>query len=108
MTVRPFETQSFLVKPASYRCNLACDYCFYSRVEGIYTRPDTFMDHETLDALTEKGEFGELLAWLNKNVHAHGAKFYPQELVKRITGEKINGDAYIRYLNNKFSNIYGL
>jgi hypothetical protein len=28
--------------------------------------------------------------------------------VQRITGEKINGDAYIKYLNEKFSEIYGL
>ncbi len=61
-----------------------------------------------LDDQTRKGEFGELLTWLNENVHAHGSKFYPQDMVQRITGEKINGDAYIRYLNKKYGDIYGL
>ena len=65
-------------------------------------------DIPNLDELTAKGEFGELLTWLNKNVHEHGSKYYPQDLVQRITGEKINGDAYIRYLNKKFTDIYGL
>jgi len=29
-------------------------------------------------------------------------------MVERITGSKINGDAYIRYLEKKFTDIYGL
>ncbi|MCW5873230.1 MAG: carboxypeptidase M32 [Anaerolineales bacterium] len=53
-------------------------------------------------------EFAPLLQWLNKHVHAPGAKFEPQEMVQRITGSKINGDAYIRYLETKFTDIYGL
>jgi carboxypeptidase Taq len=65
-------------------------------------------DIPNLDDQTRKGEFGELLTWLNEKVHVHGSKYYPQDLVQRITGENINGDAYIRYLNRKFSNIYGL
>ncbi len=61
-----------------------------------------------LDDQMRSGEFGKLLGWLNENVHAHGSKFYPQDLVQRITGSKINGDAYIKYLNKKFGDIYGL
>ncbi len=53
-------------------------------------------------------EFAPLLGWLNQHVHAPGAKFEPQEMVERITGSKINGDAYLRYLETKFSDIYGL
>ncbi len=64
-------------------------------------------DIPSLQDQIRKGEFGELLGWLNKNVHQHGSKFFPQDLVKRITGSKINGDAYIRYLNDKYSKIYG-
>ena len=41
-------------------------------------------------------------------MHISGAKFEPQEMVERITGSKINGDAYIRYLETKCSDIYGL
>ncbi|MEK6256837.1 MAG: carboxypeptidase M32, partial [Chloroflexota bacterium] len=55
-----------------------------------------------------KGEFAPLLTWLNEKVHQSGAKFEPQVLVKMVTGSEINGDAYIRYLQNKFGDIYGL
>jgi len=42
---------SLLVKPASYRCNLECSYCFYKRVAGVYEQPSTFMDPDTLDSM---------------------------------------------------------
>jgi carboxypeptidase Taq len=41
-------------------------------------------------------------------VHRHGAKFEPQELVQRITGSKIDPAPYLRYLNAKYGEIYGL
>ena len=56
----------------------------------------------------EKGEFNVILAWLRKNVHVHGAKYKPQELVQKITGSKITPEPYIKYLNSKFGEIYGL
>jgi len=65
-------------------------------------------DIPNLDDQTRAGEFSELLGWLNKEVHSHGSKFFPQDLIQRITGSKINGDAYINYLKEKFSGIYGL
>lgn len=54
------------------------------------------------------GEFSALLAWLRSNVHRHGAKFEPQELVQRVTGSKIDPAPYMRYLQGKFGAIYGL
>lgn len=54
------------------------------------------------------GKFEELLNWLRVNIHTHGRKFEPQELVKRITGSKIDPSAYVRYLRTKYSEIYNL
>ncbi|NIR64018.1 MAG: carboxypeptidase M32, partial [candidate division Zixibacteria bacterium] len=54
------------------------------------------------------GEFGEILSWLRENVHRHGRKYEPQELVQRITGSKIDPEPYMRYLNTKYGEIYGL
>ena len=56
----------------------------------------------------EKGEFGNLLNWLRKNVHSQGAKFEPQELVKRITGSTIDPKPYVHYLEKKYKAIYGI
>lgn len=54
------------------------------------------------------GEFGALLAWLREKLHIHGRKYEPQEIVQRVTGSKINAEAYVRYLKRKFGDIYGL
>ena len=65
-------------------------------------------DIPKLSGQIQNGNFGELLAWLRENVHRHGAKFKPQDLVKRIVGSPISSDAYLKYLNDKFGAIYQL
>ncbi len=65
-------------------------------------------DIRDLDDQIRKGEFGELLGWLRKNVHQHGRKYEPQTLVEMVTGSKITPEPYVRYLTKKYSEIYGL
>ena len=55
-----------------------------------------------------QAEFSGLLNWLRKNIHVHGAKFEPQEMVQRVTGSKIDPAPYMRYLKGKYGDIYGL
>ena len=61
-----------------------------------------------IPALVEQGEFGALRDWLRQNVHRHGRKFMPDELVRRVTGESIQSRSYMRYLKAKYGEIYGL
>ncbi len=63
-------------------------------------------DIPDLDAYIEKGDFQPMLSWLREKVHRYGAKYKPQELVQKVTGMKINPDAYISYLQDKFGSIY--
>lgn len=65
-------------------------------------------DVPDLDEQFRRGEFGALLAWLREKLHIHGRKYEPQEMVQRLTGSKINSEAYVRYLKRKFGDIYGL
>ena len=61
--------------------------------------------------LTEQirtAKFDDLLGWLRINIHSHGRKFMPQELVKKVTGSGIDPEPYLRYLEDKFGKIYGL
>lgn len=55
-----------------------------------------------------KGEFAPLLEWLQQHIYRHGAKFETQEMVEKVTGAKIDGGPYLRYLDTKFGEIYGL
>jgi carboxypeptidase Taq len=65
-------------------------------------------DIPDLDDQFRRGEFGMLLAWLREKVHRHGSKFDAQELVQKITGSKIDPAPYMRYLRNKYHDIYGI
>ena len=65
-------------------------------------------DIRNLDEQIRKGDFGELLAWLRKNIHQHGQKYEPQDLVQKVTGSRISPEPYVRYLTKKYSEIYGL
>jgi carboxypeptidase Taq len=61
-----------------------------------------------LDDQFRAGEFTPLLEWLHVNVHAHGRKFTPMELVERATGRPLSPRPLISYLESKFRFVYGL
>jgi carboxypeptidase Taq len=65
-------------------------------------------DIPDLEGKIEGGKFGDLLGWLRENVHRHGAKFEPLELLTRITGTGLTAQPYLRYLREKFGEIYRL
>jgi len=54
------------------------------------------------------GRFSTLLGWLRDHVHAHGRKFLPKDLLLRATGSPLTPEPYLRYLRQKFGEIYGL
>ena len=56
----------------------------------------------------ERGEFGELLGWLRENVHRHGKKYEPDDLIAHATGRPPDTAPYLRYLESKFGELYGL
>ena len=65
-------------------------------------------DINDLDEQIRNGKFDALLAWLREKIHIYGRKYDPQDLVQKVTGSKINSDAYVRYLTNKYGAIYEL
>lgn len=64
-------------------------------------------DIPDLEDQIRQGTFDALLAWLVQEVHQHGNKFEPQDLVQRVTGSKITPEPYLNYLKAKFAAIYG-
>ena len=61
-----------------------------------------------LDTDIAAGDFGSLLGWLRDNIHCHGSKFTPRELVYRVTGGDMDARPYMDYLREKYSDIYDL
>jgi len=54
-----------------------------------------------------KGEFSNLLTYLRENVHQHGSIYRANDLINRITGEDLNPDYFLKYIEEKFYPIYG-
>jgi len=47
------------------------------------------------------------LGWLREHVHQLGCLYTPAELVKHATGKPFDSSDFIKYLNDKFTLIYG-
>ncbi len=56
----------------------------------------------------KKGEFSNLLNYLRENIHQYGSIYRANELIKRVTGEDLNSDYFLKYIEEKFYPIYGL
>lgn len=61
-----------------------------------------------ISAELEAGKVNLLLSWLRENIHQHGRKFQPAELIERATGEPLSPQPYIDYVSAKFGDIYNL
>ena len=54
------------------------------------------------------GRFAGLLGWLRENVHQHGRKYLPADLIHIATGEPLSAGPYLHYLKQKYGELYGL
>jgi carboxypeptidase Taq len=64
--------------------------------------------HPEIPTEMERGEFATLLTWLRENVHRHGKKHDPEALVENATGRPPDTAPYLRYLEEKFGELYDL
>ena len=58
-------------------------------------------DVHVLDAKLAAGEYGGVLDWLRKNIHAHGSCLQPAELIRRATGEALSPTHHLSHLKCK-------
>ena len=65
-------------------------------------------DIPDLDDQIAKAKFDSLLGWLRENIHHHGSKYEPIELLRKVTGQGLEAEPYLRYLENKYRGIYEL
>jgi carboxypeptidase Taq len=55
-----------------------------------------------------RGEITPIREWLIENVHRHGRKYAPVDLIHKVTGGEIETGPYLGYLRAKYSTMYGL
>ena len=54
-----------------------------------------------------QGNLENIRGWLIKNVHSQGDLYDPADLIKRITGKKLDAKPYLEHLQEKYSELYG-
>ncbi|MCO4793718.1 MAG: carboxypeptidase M32 [Bacteriovoracaceae bacterium] len=48
------------------------------------------------------GEFGNINSWLKENVWGHGSRYELQDLMQKVTGQKLSADIFIKHLKNRY------
>ena len=60
-------------------------------------------DLPDVDERLQAGEFAPVREWLREHVHRHGRKFPPRELLRRVTGQELSTEPFLRYLREKLA-----
>lgn len=61
-----------------------------------------------LDQAIERGELAGVVSWLNEKIHAKGKMFSPPALIESATGAAPSELPLLKYLEQKFSDLYAL
>lgn len=61
-----------------------------------------------INGLLENGEIGVIREYLREHIHRFGKRKTSRDIVKDITGEDFNPRYYVRYLKEKYSQLYDL
>lgn len=65
-------------------------------------------DIKDFDQLVGSGELIKIKEWLSEKIHKHGKLLEPGEILKAVTGEEINPNYLVEYLETKYKEIYKL
>ncbi|EMA17033.1 carboxypeptidase M32 [Haloarcula amylolytica] len=58
--------------------------------------------------LIREGDFAALLEWQREHVHQHGQRYTTPELIRKVTGEDLSADYFIKYVSDKYTDLYDL
>jgi carboxypeptidase Taq len=56
----------------------------------------------SIDAKVRAGDLASMREWLRDKIHRHGREFPAAELARRATGEELNPEYFLKYLEGKY------
>ena len=86
-----------------YFPSYALGYIYAAQIKNAMMK-----DLPNFDQLLEEGNLLPIKEWLTENIHQYGKLKQPVEIIKDITGEGLNAEYLIRYLEEKYSEVYRL
>ena len=61
-----------------------------------------------VDGCLRRGDFGPINAWLREHIWQYGCTYRPGDLFRMAAGEEFDPTVYTDYLEEKFTDLYGL
>ena len=61
-----------------------------------------------VDTMLQRREYGDIHSWLKDNIHCKGRSKEPAELIREVTGRSLSADSFFRYIEQKYSELYGI
>ena len=61
-----------------------------------------------VDGCLRRGDFGPINAWLREHIWQYGGTYRPADLFRRATGEEFDPMVFADYLEEKYTELYGL
>ncbi len=63
-------------------------------------------DIPDVDESIAQGDFEPILTWLRRHIYGVGALETPEEILHRVTGERLSADAFVDYITDKLRLVY--
>ncbi|MZQ87394.1 carboxypeptidase M32 [Paenibacillus sp. 5J-6] len=60
------------------------------------------------DSLIAEGNLAPIKEWLTEKVYKHGKLLTPNEIIREVTGEELNPEYLVQYLEEKYKSVYGI
>lgn len=60
------------------------------------------------DSLIAEGNLAPIKKWLTEKVYKHGKLLTPNEIIRAVTGEELNPEYLVQYLEEKYKSVYGI
>ncbi|MEH7388105.1 carboxypeptidase M32, partial [Bacillus sp. JJ1521] len=86
-----------------YFPSYALGYMYAAQIKNAMLK-----DLPNYDELLEEGNLLPIREWLTEHIHKYGKLKKPLEIIKDVTGEGLNANYLIQYLEAKYRAIYDL
>ena len=61
-----------------------------------------------IDDIISSGDWSSMLSWLRTRIHESGSVMTPSQLIESATGNAPSPDAFLNYVESKYSKLYNL
>ncbi len=108
------------IRPPDYRSGVMQDVHWAAGAIGYfptYTLGNLYAAHlfaqaeqriPELSDLIARGDFVPLLSFLRKEIHTEGSRHLPRDLLRKVTGEDLNPDVFIDYIDRKYAELLNI